>query len=174
MALPTVMLTLSTQNSLMLYKNFLKCGFLGHLSNSRDLLLWVSVGCSASFINIFFSRTTGPILTKFGMQHLQGKKTRNCKFHEPPPPRGGNFGVKSAKLMYFLENLLLYSQAQIGQTKCIIMMTKEGSTKIVTFMTPGEGVLVLGHGHISHIVKMHFSYKNLLYSQAQIRLSIQQ
>ena len=28
------------------------------------------------------------------------------------------------------------------------MMTKEGSTKIVNFITPGAGV-VLGHGHIS-------------------------
>ena len=35
------------------------------------------------------------------------------------------------------------------------MMTKEGSTKIVNFMTPRAGVLVLGRGHISHIVKMH-------------------
>ena len=34
------------------------------------------------------------------------------------------------------------------------MMTKEGSTKIVNFMTPGAGVLVLGRGHISHIVKI--------------------
>ena len=30
------------------------------------------------------------------------------------------------------------------------MMTKEGSTKIVNFMTPGAGALVLGCGHISH------------------------
>ena len=41
------------------------------------------------------------------------------------------------------------------------MMTKEGSTKIVNFMTPGAGVLVLGCGHISHIVKMHYFFKNL-------------
>ena len=48
-----------------------------------------------------------------------------------------------------------------------VMMTKEGSTKIVTFMTPGAGVLVLGCGHISHKVKMHYSFKKfLLYSQA--------
>ena len=47
------------------------------------------------------------------------------------------------------------------------MMTKEGFTKIVNFMTPGAGVLVLGHGLISHIVKMHYFFKNLLlYSQA--------
>ena len=46
--------------------------FLGHLSNSGDLLLWVgvrrrpsSVVRRASCVNIFFSRTTGPILTKY-------------------------------------------------------------------------------------------------------------
>ena len=50
------------------------------------------------------------------------------------------------------------------------MMTKEGSPKIVNFMTPGAGVLVLGRGHISLIVKMHYFFKNLLlYFQAQIR-----
>ena len=38
------------------------------------------------------------------------------------------------------------------------MMTKEGSTQIVNFMTPRAGVLVLGCGHISHIVKMHYSF----------------
>ena len=50
------------------------------------------------------------------------------------------------------------------------MMTKEGSTKIINFMTPGAGVLVLGCGHISHIVKMHYFFKNLLlYSCASSR-----
>ena len=39
------------------------------------------------------------------------------------------------------------------------MMTKEGSSKIVNFMTPGAGVLLLGHGHLSHIVKMHYFFK---------------
>ena len=34
------------------------------------------------------------------------------------------------------------------QTKYIVMMTKEGSTKIVNFMTPEAGVFVLGCGHI--------------------------
>ena len=31
----------------------------------------------------------------------------------------------------------------------IVMMTEEGYTKIVTFMTPGAAVLVLGRDHIS-------------------------
>ena len=30
------------------------------------------------------------------------------------------------------------------------MMTKEGSNKIVPFMTSGTGVLMIGRGHISH------------------------
>ena len=49
-------------------------------------------------------------------------------------------------------------------------MTEEESTKIVNFMTPGLGVLVLRCGHKSYIVKIHHFFKNLsLYSQAQIR-----
>ena len=69
--------------------------------------------------------------------------------------------------MYLLKYLPFYSQAWIRQTKYVVMMTKEGSTKILNFMTPGAGVLVLGRGHISHIVKMHYFFKNLLlYSQA--------
>ena len=58
--------------------------------------------------------------------------------------------------MYFLKNLLLYSGAWFRQTKCIVMMTKEGSTKIVNSLR--AGVLVHGRGRISHIVKMHYFY----------------
>ena len=58
----------------------------------------------------------------------------------------------------------------VQTNKCIVMMTKEESTIIVNFMTPGAGVLVLWHGHISHIVTMYYFFKNLLlYSQALIR-----
>ena len=44
-------------------------------------------------------------------------------------------------------------------------MTKEGSTKIINFMTPGAGVLVLGRGHISHIIVN--MYYPLLYQYIQ-------
>ena len=40
---------------------------LGHLSYTGDLLLCVRVRRRPSCVNIFFSRTTGPILTKVGM-----------------------------------------------------------------------------------------------------------
>mgnify|MGYP003692222091 CR=1 FL=1 len=54
----------------------------------------------------------------------------------------------------------------------IVIITKEGSIKIVTFMTPGAGVLVLRCGHISHIVKMHYFFINfLLYPQAKGKVS---
>ena len=43
------------------------------------------------------------------------------------------------------------------------MKTKEGSTKIVTFMTSGAGVLVLGCGHISNYYSEYFLllYQNI-------------
>ena len=50
------------------------------------------------------------------------------------------------------------------------MMTKEGSTKIINFMTPGAGVLMLGRGHISHIVKCIISLK-IYFSTPRHRLS---
>ena len=51
-----------------------------------------------------------------------------------------------------------------------VMVSQEGYTKIVNFLTPRAGIIVLGRGHVSDIVKIHFFYTNLLlYSQAQIR-----
>ena len=79
-----------------------------------------------------------------------------------PSQRGGNFRVKSVKLMYFFENLLLYSRAWFIQTKCIVIMNKEVSNKIVNSMTPWTGVLVLEGCFISHIVKIHYSFENIL------------
>ena len=61
------------------------------------------------------------------------------------------------KMVYFFNNLLLYSQAEIRQTKYVVMMTKEGSTKIINFMTPGA---------YNQIVKMHYFFNNPLYCQA--------
>ena len=72
-----------------------------------------------------------------------------------PTQGGGNFEVKTVtvKLMYFLKKSSLLPG--IDQTnQHLVMMTKEGSNKIVNFMTPGAGVLVLVRGHISHIVKI--------------------
>ena len=39
------------------------------------------------------------------------------------------------------------------------MMTKEGSTNILNFITSGAGVLVLGHGHMSYKEKDFFLNK---------------
>ena len=43
-------------------------------------------------------------------------------------------------------------------------MTKEGFTKTATFITPGEGVLALGHGHISHRVERHLFSLKIIFS----------
>ena len=45
------------------------------------------------------------------------------------------------KKHFLFKTLLLYSQALIRQTKYVVMMTKEGSTKTVNFMTSGAGFL---------------------------------
>ena len=67
------------------------------------------------------------------------------------------------KIHYFFKNHFLFSQASwIRQTKYRIIMTKVGSTKNIYFMTPGAEVLVLGHGHLIHLVKMHYFFNNLL------------
>ena len=52
------------------------------------------------------------------------------------------------------------------QTKYMykVMMTKEGSSQIVNFMTPGAGVLMLGHGHISHYSEYVLSSTLSIYS----------
>ena len=72
--------------------------------------------------------------------------------------------------MYVFKKTILYSGAGFRQTKCIVMMTKEGITKIVNFITLGAGVLVLGLGHVSHKVKMNYVFKSLLlYTQALTR-----
>ena len=49
------------------------------------------------------------------------------------------------------------------------MMTKEGSTQIVNFMTSGAGVLELGCGHISHSKKGIISLK-IFFSTTMHRL----
>ena len=44
------------------------------------------------------------------------------------------------------------------------MMTKEGFAKIVNFMTPRAGVLMLGRGHISHYSEYVLSSTLSIYS----------
>ena len=41
------------------------------------------------------------------------------------------------------------------------MMRREESTVIVYFKTPSLSFIVLGRGHIGHMVKMHYFFKNL-------------
>ena len=60
--------------------------------------------------------------------------------------------------------LLVYSGTWIRQTKYILMMTKEWSTKIVNLLTPGAGVLMLMRGHISQNSEYASSSSLLIYS----------
>ena len=51
------------------------------------------------------------------------------------------------KVHHFFYNLFPLLPG-IDQTNCIVKMNKECSTNIVNIMTPGEGVHVLGRGHL--------------------------
>ena len=67
-----------------------------------------------------------------------------------PYPKGRLFWEKKCKID------VLPKKKIFRQTKCMVIMTKEGSTKIINVMTPRAGVLVRGRGHKSNIVKMHY------------------
>ena len=49
----------------------------------------------------------------------------------------------------------------------IVMMTREGFTKIVNFMIPWAGVVMLGRGHISHYLIVNIHYLQLYQYTAQ-------
>ena len=74
---------------------------------------------------------------------------------------------------YFFKNLLLYSSASSKQTEYIVMMSKEASTKIVNFMTPGAGVLVMRCGHIwSYSENSSFLNRQLIISLCIIKIIV--
>ena len=50
------------------------------------------------------------------------------------------------------------------QTKYTVMMTKEGSTKIINFMTPVDWVLMLRRGYVSHYSEYILSSSLSIYS----------
>ena len=52
--------------------------------------------------------------------------------------------------MYFLENILLFYGLWFRQTQCVVMITKEGSTEVVNFMTPGAGFFARGWSYQSY------------------------
>ena len=48
------------------------------------------------------------------------------------------------KQHYFFKIPLPFSGTRFRQTTCKVIMTKKGSTKILNFMTPGQGFLCWG------------------------------
>ena len=66
------------------------------------------------------------MMTKKGSTKLVNFMTPGAGFFLP----GRGHISHTVKIYYFFKNLLLYSHANIRQTKYIVMMTKEGSTKL--------------------------------------------
>jgi hypothetical protein len=94
------------------------------------------------------------------IKHLLLKGNKNCEIHGPSAPWGPRGGAKTIKINAIIKNL--YSSAQSSQTVAMIVISIEPSTKIVKFMAPGSGVLVLGQGPVEYIVKVHYFLKYLL------------
>ena len=144
-------------------KDLLLLCFLGH---SGDLLLWVGVRRHASRV---VRRPLTSSSQELLSQSLPNLVCSICRLRRQEivnfmTPGAGALALgccqisQIVKMHYFFKNLLRCSHAQIRQTKYIAIMTNEGSTKTLNFMTPGAGVFVLGCGHISHIVKMHYFF----------------
>ena len=72
--------------------------------------------------------------------------------------KGTWFWDKSVKSMFLLK---IFSSAEHRSHKmCMAMLANEGSTKIVYFMTPRGGILVVGRDYTIHELKMHSFYKS--------------
>lgn len=68
------------------------------------------------------------------------------------------------KIGAFFRNLL--SNWASRQTKLMVMINKEASTKVVKFLAPGSGivasgVLVLGPNYSGYVVNMHYFFQQV-------------
>ena len=94
---------------------------------------------------------------------LYGKET----FHDSPPQGEVIWGKKGKIDVFFKKSSSLLPG--MFQTNYIYSNDDKGRVYQLKFeisWSTGEGFLVLGRGHISHIVKMHYFFKNFfLYTQ---------
>ena len=92
-------------------------------------------------------------------------KERNTYTFKYPPPyvTGTYLGIECVKFT----NFLITFSSLLRQTQYIEMMTREGPTKTVDFVTPGAMFLVPVRGHTSHVLKIHHFFHSLfLYFRA--------
>ena len=71
----------------------------------------------------------------------QGRVYQNCKFHDP---QGKGCFARAWPCKSFSENALFLWKSDKQKICNVVIMTKEGSTTILNFMTSGAGVFVLG------------------------------
>lgn len=128
------------------------CGYLFFRS-----ITWVN-----SSVNIlsFFSGIAEPIATNLGIKHLWVNRSINCEIHGLcPPPWGLRDGAKTIKINAIFKNLLIYPWASGSQTVGMIVISIEPSTKILKFIAPGSGFLVLGQSLLNIYWKYIISLK---------------
>ena len=107
-------------------------------------------------VNIFFSRTTGPILTNLECSICRVRRWEIVNLVYP----------QSVKLRYFLKNLL-YSWAWLKQIRS--NNDQRRVYQILNFKNSLAGVLVLGCGHKSHTVKKYYFFSTLFSTQGYDR-----
>ena len=85
----------------------------------------------------------------------------------PPPSLGQGFLCLGVAIMWKYNIISPPSDtgAWLRQIKYIAMIAKEGPTKIVNFMTLGDGVLMLRCGHMSHYSEYALSSTLSMYSK---------
>ena len=75
-----------------------------------------------------------------------------------PTPRGSDCCVKIVKIMYFFKNFF-YSGAYSIETKCLVMMTKRGFTKIVISLDQGQRLCAGAWAYKSYSENILFFFK---------------
>ena len=70
----------------------------------------------------------------------------------------GNGPVSHLVKMFFFLKILFNTRYRSDKVR-LVMITKDGSSKIENFVTPAAGSFVPGHCPVSHIVKIHYFFK---------------
>ena len=61
--------------------------------------------------------------------------------------------------MYFFFLKIFFNTRYRSDKVRLVMITKDGSSKIENSVTPAAGSFVSGHGPVSHMVKIHYFFK---------------
>ena len=99
------------------------------------------------------------------MMSKEGLPIENCKLHDP---RIGFFCARAWPYKSYSENALFLRKSSLlpgtDQTKQVCSNDDQGKVyQNCNFHDPGAEVLVLGRGHMNHVMKMHYSFLKIFF-----------